>query len=186
MKELEGQLILANSPQAKGRVERRHGVMQDRLIKVMRLKKVSDIASANRLLEEGFLAKENVKFVKKAASAEDGHRRLPKGINLNVVLSIQAERVVRNDWTVTWQNRWFQLDEVEQKRHLMKKKVQVCQLLDGTLRWRYRERELKWKELPEQPAKVRVVMEQVARPKKKRTRWKPGPEHPWKRRHAVL
>ena len=56
MKELDVPILLANSPQAKGRVERRHGVMQDRLIKVMRLKKVNDMVAANRLLDGGFLA----------------------------------------------------------------------------------------------------------------------------------
>ena len=91
MKELDVPIFLANSPQAKGRVERRHGVMQDRLIKVMRLKKVNDMVAANRLLEGGFLAKENLKFVKKAKRAHDGHRRLPKGMDLRVVLSIQEE-----------------------------------------------------------------------------------------------
>ena len=124
MKELGMQIIAANSPQAKGRVERRHGVMQDRLIKVMRLKKVNDIAGGNRLLEGGFLAKENLKFVKKAKRAEDGHRRVPPGVELPVVLSIQEERVVQSDWTV------------------------VCGLLNGTKQLQYQGHELKWKELP--------------------------------------
>lgn len=185
MKELGVQLILANSPQAKGRVERRHGVMQDRLIKVMSMKKITTIKAANRLLDESFLAKENLRFVKKANCAKDGHRRVPRGVDLNVVLSIQEERVVRNDWTVMWRNRWFQLDEVEQKRHLVKKTIQVCQLLDGTLRWRYRGRELKWKELPAQPPKVRVTVVKATRRRKKGGPWKPGPGHPWRRRAVV-
>lgn len=185
MKELGVQIILANSPQAKGRVERRHGVMQDRLIKVMRLKEISDIAAANRLLDEGFLAKENLKFVKKAKCPKDGHRRLRKGVDLNVVLSIQEERVVQSDWTVVWQNRWFQLESVEQKRQLVKKRVQVCRLLDGTIRWQYRGRELKWKELPGRPAKVRATVE-VKGKKKAATKWKPGANHPWRGKRAVV
>jgi transposase len=183
MKELGVHIILANSPQAKGRVERRHGVMQDRLIKVMRLKGINTIAEANRMLDDGFLTKENVRFVKKAKCPKDGHRRLPKGVNLHVVLSIQEERVVRNDWTVVWRNQWFQLEAVERKRHLVKKRVQVCRLLDGTIQWRYRDRELKWKELPGQPAKVRVVVEKR---KHKARKWKPGADHPWRGRRAVL
>ena len=62
MKTLEVELILANSPQAKGRVERVNGTLQDRLVKAMRLAKVSDIAAANRFLDESFLALHNVKF----------------------------------------------------------------------------------------------------------------------------
>lgn len=184
MKELDVPIILANSPQAKGRVERRHGVMQDRLIKVMRLKKVNDMVAANRLLDGGFLAKENLKFVKKAKCAHDGHRRLPKGIDLRVVLSIQEDRVVQSDWTVVWKNRWFQLGSVEQKNRLVKKKVQVCQLLDGTMRLQYQGRELKWKELPERPARMRAVEPtRVVAPQAVR---KPSADHPWRKRRAVV
>ena len=184
MKELGVHIILANSPQAKGRVERRHGVMQDRLIKKMRLKKISDIDSANRFLDGGFLTKENVKFVKQAACPKDGHRQIPKGIDLNVVLSIQEERVVQNDWTVVWQNRWFQLAAGEHKQRLVKKKVLVCRLLDGTIRLQYRGRELQWKELPQRPARKKV-----ARPKPMVTGKpvrKPRADHPWRKIRAVV
>jgi hypothetical protein len=95
--------------------------------------------------------------VKKAACPKDGHRKVSKGIDLGVVLSIQEERVVQNDWTVVWQNRWFQLGAVEQKQRLVKKKVQICRLLDGTMRLQYREHELQWKELPERPARMKVA-----------------------------
>jgi len=184
MKELGVHIILANSPQAKGRVERRHGVMQDRLIKMMRLKKINDIDSANRFLDGGFLAKENLKFVKKAACPKDGHRQVPQGIDLKVVLSIQEERVVQNDWTVVWHHRWFQLEPAEQKQRLVKKKVKVCRLLDGTMRLQYRERELQWKELPERPARVKV-----AKPKPMATGKpvrKPKADHPWRKMRAVV
>ena len=184
MKELGVQIILANSPQAKGRVERRHGVMQDRLIKMMRLKQISDIDSANRFLDGGFLAKENLKFAKQAVCVQDGHRQVPQGIDLRVVLSIQEERVVQNDWTVVWHNRWFQLGAGEQKQRLVKKKVQVCRLLDGTMRLQYRGRELQWKELPERPARVKVAKPKLVatgKPVKK-----PRADHPWRKTRAVV
>ena len=184
MKELGVHIILANSPQAKGRVERRHGVMQDRLIKMMRLKKVSDIDSANRFLDGGFLAKENLKFVKQAACPKDGHRQVPKGIDWKVVLSIQEERVVQNDWTVVWQNRWFQLGTMEQKQRLVKKKVQVCRLLDGTMRLQYRGRELQWKELPVRPARVKVTQPKLVAIRKPIR--KPRADHPWRKTRAVV
>lgn len=109
---------------------------------------------------------------------------LRKGVELNVVLSIQEERVVQSDWTVVWQNRWFQLESVERKRQLVKKRVQVCRLLDGTIRWQYRGCELKWKELPARPAKVRVTVE--VKGKRKTTKWKPGANHPWRGKRAVV
>ena len=184
MKELGVQIILANSPQAKGRVERRHGVMQDRLVKMMRLKKINDIESANRFLDGGFLAKENLKFVKQAVCLQDGHRQVPQGIDLRVVLSIQEERVVQNDWTVVWHHRWFQLEPVEQKQRLVKKKVQVCRLLDGTMRLQYRERELQWKELPERPARVKVAKPKLVATGKPVS--KPRADHPWRKTRAVV
>jgi hypothetical protein len=184
MKELNVEIILANSAQAKGRVERRHGVMQDRLIKVMRLKGISDIESANRFLEEGFLAKENLKFVKKAACPKDGHRSVPRGVDLKVVLSIQEERTVQNDWTVVWRNRWFQLEPVEQKHQLVKKKVMVCRLRGGAIRLQYQGRELKWKELPGRPVRDRKVKPMASG--KVKPRWKPGKDHPWRERRAVV
>ena len=184
MKELGVHIILANSPQAKGRVERRHGVMQDRLIKMMRLKQISDIESANRYLDGGFLAKENMKFVKKAACPKDGHRKVPQGMDLKVALSIQEVKVVQNDWTVVWQNRWFQLGTMEQKQRLVKKKVQVCRLLDGTMRLQYRGRELEWKELPERPVRVKVAkLKPVVTGKPVR---KPRADHPWRKTRAVV
>ncbi|MSR31860.1 MAG: hypothetical protein EXR99_10185 [Gemmataceae bacterium] len=81
--------------------------------------------------------------MKKAKRAEDGHRRVPPGVELPVVLSIQEERVVQSDWTVVCGNRWFQLDSVEQKRRLVKKKVMVCRLLNGTMQLQYQGHELK-------------------------------------------
>ena len=120
------------------------------------------MAAANRFLDSGFLACANQKFVKQAASAHAGPGRVPPGMNLSVVLSIQEERVVQNDGTVVWRHRWFQLGAAEQKRRLVKK-VQVCQLLDGTLRWRYQGRELQWKELPKRPAQSQPPLANATR-----------------------
>ena len=76
LKSLKIELICANSPQAKGRVERKNGVLQDRLIKEMRLKKISSIEEANRYLEEEFIEKHNKRFGKDPADRQDGHKPL--------------------------------------------------------------------------------------------------------------
>ena len=76
LKTLGIELICANSPQAKGRVERKNGVLQDRLIKEMRLRKISSKEEANRYLEEEFIDAHNKQFGKESADPQNGHNPL--------------------------------------------------------------------------------------------------------------
>lgn len=99
------ELILAHSPQAKGRVERRHGVFQDRLVKALRLKRISTPEAANQYLEAEFLDELNGRFHVEARSSGDLHRRVPQGTRLEHVLCDQEARLVQNDWTVSRCNR---------------------------------------------------------------------------------
>ncbi|HLQ46175.1 MAG TPA: hypothetical protein VK137_15645, partial [Planctomycetaceae bacterium] len=149
MQELDVRLILAHSPQAKGRVERRHQVFQDRLVKALRLAEISDLDAANHFLEATFLPELNERFTRQPRSSADFHRPLPRGVSLDVVLSFQEERVVQNDWTVSWRHRRFQLTAEHQRRSLVGRRVLVCEQLDGTLRLRHRSRDLLWTELPD-------------------------------------
>ena len=93
MAQLGVELILAHSPQAKGRVERMNGVLQDRLVKALRLAGISDLEGANRFLEETYLGEFNWRFGRVAASPLDAHRGIPR--NLDEVLSWEEERVVQ-------------------------------------------------------------------------------------------
>jgi transposase-like protein len=107
MAQLDVKLILAHSPQAKGRVERMNGVLQDRLVKELRLANLSDLESANRFLRtwlKGF----NRQFERPAGSVLDAHRVAPR--NLLEVLSWEEPRVVQADWTVVCRGQWYQLD----------------------------------------------------------------------------
>ena len=139
MKELEVELILAHSPQAKGRVERRHGVFQDRFVKALRLKKINSLEGGNHFLETEFLDELNERFHVEARSPTDLHRSVPRGVKLEHVLSYQEQRVVQNDWTVSWCNRIFQLGAKTPTTGLGRKKILVSELLDGTLRLTYRD-----------------------------------------------
>lgn len=179
MKELGVELILAHSPQAKGRVERRHGVFQDRLVKAMRLKKISTLASANQYLEEEYLDELNEQFRVPAREKGDVHRRVERGIKLEHVLSFQEQRVVQNDWTVSWCSRHFQLHEEHQKLSLARKRIDVCELLDGTILLKYRGRVLKWIELTERPSRQRSPS--AAKKASGKTSTKPPKNHPWRR-----
>jgi hypothetical protein len=179
MQELGVKLVLAYSPQAKGRVERRHGVFQDRLVKELRLLGISDLAGANRYLEERFLPELNRRFVVPAKRSGDLHRRVPRGVNLDVVLSYQEQRVVQSDWTIVWRNRWFQLTAANRKLSLTKRKITVCEQLDGTIQLLYRGRELEWEELPERPQRPRCER-RTGPTGTGRIGLKPAATHPWR------
>jgi hypothetical protein len=96
------QVIAANSPQAKGRVERNHAVDQDRLVKELRLKGISTIQQANQFLEKTYLPKMNLKFSRPAVTQEDAHVPLGK-VDLKNILCLEYERTVGNDYVVRFE-----------------------------------------------------------------------------------
>ena len=107
--ELEIQLILANSPQAKGRTERLWGTLQDRWVKELRLAKARTMEQANALVDRRLEAQFNRRFTVKAASRNDAHRPLGPGLELAAVLSHQEKRTVANDYTIRFENARYQL-----------------------------------------------------------------------------
>lgn len=177
MQALEVELILAHSPQAKGRVERRHGVFQDRLVKALRLKDISTLVAANAYLEGEFLDDLNARFHVAARSPTNMHRAVPRGLRLEHVLCYQEARVVQNDWTVSWCNRILQLSEKHQKLGLARKKILVSELLDGSLRLTYGDRVLSWQELTARPARGgrKPAAASCSKPP-----YKPAADHPWR------
>jgi transposase len=177
MKELDVELILAHSPQAKGRVERRHGVFQDRFVKALRLRKIDSLEGANQYLECEFLDELNEKFHVVARSPTDLHRRVPRELKLEQVLCYQEERVVQNDWTVSWCNRIFQIHECHQKLTLARKKILVSELLDGEIRLTHQGRNLSWREVPVRPLATKPETPQFG---KMSTPYKPAATHPWR------
>ena len=182
MEQLGVELILANSPQAKGRVERMNGVLQDRLVKEMRLAGIQDMESANRFLDGKYLRAFNRQFVRQAASPVDLHRAVPR--NLNEVLSWEQERVVQGDWTVACEGQRYQLDRQHEALSLVRRKVIVRRLRNGQVQLVYRGKPLKWRRLPEGAARKHspVRKEQVAGKAKAKTGAKPpAKNHPWRR-----
>ena len=178
LRQLDVTLILAHSPQAKGRVERRHGVLQDRLVKAMRRRRISTLEAANEFLDETFLEPFNEQFQYPAAKSADLHRSVPRGVHLERVLCFQEQRMVRNDWTISWCNRCFQLAESNQRLSLVGRRIVVCEHLDGSIHLWFRQRELVWSELPERPQRTK------AKPTKKSPttqRKKPAKNHPWRK-----
>jgi hypothetical protein len=168
------ELILANSPQAKGRVERRNGLLQDRLVKALRLRGISDLDGANTYLEKEFLRELNEQFTVAPSSPTDVHRAAPR--NLREVLSWEEQRVVQRDWTVAWQNTWYQIDRRHEGMSLAGKSVVVRRLLDGTEQLLYRGQKLEWRKLPERPER-RSVPRQAPAIKRDPT---PAAGHVWR------
>ena len=179
MEQLGIKLILANSPQAKGRVERMNGTLQDRLVKAMRLAGISDRESANRFLDGKYLPAFHRQFARAAASPVDVHRAVPR--NLNEVLSWEEERVVQGDWTVVCGGKRYQLDRQHEALSLVRRKVIVRTLRDGRVQLVYRGQALKWLELPagsvRRPPRARPVRPE----KRKRVVTSPALSHPWRR-----
>ena len=175
MEQLGVELILANSPQAKGRVERMNGTLQDRLVKALRLEGISDLEAANHYLAKLFLPAFNRRFEVAPASAVDVHRGVPR--NLNEVLSWEEPRVVQRDWTLSCANRCYQLDRQHESLNLVGRKVVVRTLRSGTVELVYRGAKLRYRRLPGRPTRPTPK----AQPPKVVPTAKPPTEHPWRR-----
>jgi transposase len=173
MKHLGVAVEPAFSPQAKGRVERRNGLLQDRLVKELRLAGIRDQESANQFLEAQFLPQLNRRFWVKPAQSADVHREVPR--HLDEVLSWEEERVVQRDWTLSWQGRCFQLNKRHEGLCLAGKKILVRQLRNQTVQLLWHGQKLQWQELAKRP-------ELAAKPtaSKPRVPVPPASEHPWR------
>ena len=113
--ELDIRRVTAHSPQAKGRVERCFGTLQDRLVKALRREGASSLEEANRYLDEEFLKEWNRRFTCKPVEAADAHRPLRKDQNAASILSHVERRVIGNDYTLRWQGRRYQIPAREAK-----------------------------------------------------------------------
>lgn len=175
-------IIPASSAQARGRVERKHGVYQDRLVKELRLRGITTIAGGNELLEGGFVEQLNAKFARSAAQPEDAHRPLPEGVDLPAVFVFEELRTVPNDWVIRHENRFWQLTGPKAWLPRPKAKVVVQRRLDGSLHILSRGRELAFREIPlEARRRPAARAPQVVEKTAPRARPKPPADHPWRR-----
>ncbi len=142
LRELGIEWIAAHSPQAKGRVERCFGTLQDRLVKGLRVAGACSLEQANAYLHEEFLPDWENRFTVKARKAADGHRRLGREHDLEAILSHVESRVVANDYTLRFQGQSYQVARSSIRAGLRGARVRVEQRLDGTLAVRFRDRSL--------------------------------------------
>jgi len=175
MKALAVELILANSPQAKGRVERRNGLFQDRLVKELRLEGINEVGQANEYLRRRFLPELNRRFTVQAVSAADVHRPMPA--QLDAILSWEEYRTVQRDWTVVHNGQWYQISRHHDALSLASKKVVVRQRRNGKVELLYREQLLRAQVLPARPERPKPLPARIGR----LTISRPEPQHPWRR-----
>lgn len=180
--ELRIEPIKANSPQAKGRVERLFETLQDRLIKELRLQKISTINEANFFLEKTFIQKFNARFSVEPRNKTNLHQPLnQKEIKqLQGIFSRQKERTILNDFTFSFNNQWYQLAK-EQPATICKKDIVVVEeRLNHSIHIRLRGKYLNYKLLPQRPRKAAMQIKlpwvlSASAPAKR-----PAANHPWR------
>jgi len=179
MIELHIEPIFAQSPQAKGRVERLFATLQDRLVKELRLANITTMEDANQFLQHTFIPRFNKRFGVEPISSSDMHQMLAKKEKtmLPSIFARKEQRTIQNDFTFAFQNQWYQLTKNQPATVCKKDHVMVEEHLDHTMHIRLRGKELNYVLLPERPKKVAVsfvIAKSIPQP------MKPRADHPWR------
>lgn len=182
LKELGIELINANSPQAKGRIERLFRFFQDRLIKEMRLRGIKDYDEANRFLNEEFLPWYNKNYT---YSVESAYKSLPEGIDLELVFSIKHPKKVNKDNTISYRGRIYQLLPNNGRKSFANLWVEVCELADGEIKILYEDKEFAYVVLTREAYRVQKEEEILSKreyvaEKKAKKKYHPPADHPWR------
>ncbi|MDK2948906.1 MAG: hypothetical protein PWQ56_71 [Patescibacteria group bacterium] len=172
--------ITANSPEAKGRVERMNGTLQDRLVKELKLANISTIEKANEFLKD-YIPKFNAKFAVIPNRRADLHKPLNKAtrVRLPQIFSVQEQRKIMNDYTIRFENQYFQLDQEQPTTVYKKYAVVVEKHLNNEIKINLKGHYLNYRELPERPKKE-INVKLVALTNRKPSQWKPPADHPWR------
>lgn len=181
LNEVDVEVIYANSPQAKGRIERKFGTLQDRLVKELRLADVSTLVGANVLLET-YLPEFNRHFEKKALKGGNLHRAIPSGLDLDEIFCLKEPRSIGNDYTIRWKNRILLL----QQPTLAMRRQRVCVLehFDGRLTMKLNGKNLAFKDVTGKDVKaMETINKAVEKLHRKPAPYTPPPDHPWRSFH---
>jgi len=187
--ELDIEWIAAHSPQAKGRIERLFGTLQDRLVKEMRLRDIRTLDGANRFLEINFWPWWETRFAKRPVQPCDAHRRLAPMHRLSEILSVRVARTVSADHTVSWNGARWGVRRKEVCVGLRGARAEIERRLDGTHWLRFRGRYLPLLACPAaprsaSPSGLRPPGLADHKPKAKtkpKTHYSPPPDHPWRK-----
>jgi len=182
---LEIRLIHALSPQAKGRVERLFGTLQNRLIKEMRVARINCLNEANRFLDDEFIPFWNNRFTVQPASAVDAHLPLPDDVDLQQIFAETHQRVVRNDFTFRFKNQHYQIERADTQPTMPGSRVVIELRVDGSMQFRWREHYLNPTPLLQRPP-AKPMATEPARPREAPARRPVPPNHPWRRNPLVV
>ena len=179
--DLDIELITAHSPEGKGRVERMFATLQDRLVKELRLENISDIETANRFLQKKFIPAFNEKFAVVPVQQADLHRALTEidTQRMASIFSVHSTRVVMNDFTVQFKNQYFQLEQQQPLTVCRKDTILIEEHLDGSIKLKLREKELRYAVLPKRPEKAYKL--KIPALVSSRSIYRPPANHPWRR-----
>lgn len=185
MRQLGIEPIPANSPQAKGRIERLFKTFQDRLIKEMRLANISTLEQANIFLEEEFLPKYRAKYSVEPRSKANLHEPLSKTEKkeLDSILSKQSIRVLRNDFTVIINSQLFQLLKDQPATIRKKDRIIIEEWTDGSMKFKARNKYLNAKAIAERPEKTKTTEWIIPANQKP---YIPSQNHPWRKEMRVV
>jgi transposase len=186
MQSLEIPILCANTPQAKGRVERVIQTLQDRLVKEMRLRGINDMQQGNAYLGE-FMADFNTRFVVQPRSTLDAHRPLLADQNLDQILTWQETRLISKNLTVQFKNVVYQIQTDRPAYALHNVRVTICQDVHGHVAILYKGKTLEFTIFQKQERQAQVVTaKQVDRALINQSKaHKPAPNHPWHHTPAV-
>ena len=185
MSELGIEVIAANSPQAKGRVERGFHTHQDRLVKELRLRGTSTMEAANQYLWNQYIPEHNARYAIEPANSSNVHKPLLATHDLDEILSLRTERTVFNDFTVRFKNRFLQVLADQPVRVRPKNKILVEVRLDGSTHLRFKDCYLNFRSLLKRPERPPERRRTAAPSSTTRRYFKPAADHPW-RRYGML
>ena len=179
MKELEIEIICANTPQAKGRVERAIQILQDRLVKEMRLRGISSIEAANEYAAE-FIVDYNARFAVQPRSSHDAHRLLVINEDLERVFTFQEHRNLSKNLTLQYKNVVYQIQTSRPSYAMRNTPVTVCEDHQGTINILYKGHSLEYSIYQKQQRQAEVVSSKDIDNKLKKP-YNPGKNHPRRR-----
>lgn len=183
--ELGIEWIAAHSPQAKGRIERLFGTLQDRLVKEMRLQQITTLEAAHRFLDMTYWPA--WPFAQPPVTAVDAHRRIERTHRLEEILSVREARTVADDHTVSWRGQRWGLHREQVCAGLRGARVEIERRLDGSHWLRFRGRYLSLHLCPGAPRSATPSglrppgVADRPTPIKIKTKYIPPPDHPWRK-----
>ena len=178
MQELNIQIVCANTPQAKGRIERANQTLQDRLVKELRLLGISDMEAGNAYLPE-FRDDFNRRFAVLPRSSHNAHRPLLASENLDIILSHQKVGTLSKNLTVQANNVIYQVQSDRPDYTLRNAQVTVCENAKGEVTILYKNKPLSFT-IYHKPTRQAEIVDTKTLDHQFKSPKPPAPDHPWR------